>query len=161
MSPVSRISKTLFGALVCSAAPTLAQTGTMNDFAGTLVPVGKKGPEPVSWRSVPTPAQISEVFPKRATRSGYMLWECRVQAGGRLNACALQTQWPRNDDRYKVAAERLLPLFRVEDETARLAGHEGKAILFTLPVYRPGSKSFSAEECPAPFCVPVLPPPKS
>jgi hypothetical protein len=160
VSPVDRISNALLLALVCSATQAVAQTGGVTDFTGGLVPAGKNGPELVGWRTVPTAAQISETFPKGATKSGYMLWECHVQVDGRLGACALQTQWPPNDDRYKVAAEKLLPLLRVDEQTARLARREGKRILFGLPVYRPGSKSFTAEECPPPFCVPVLPPPK-
>jgi hypothetical protein len=158
--PVSGFSNALLVALACCASAASAQTGTVNDFTGTLVPAGDNGPEPVAWRSVPTPAQVRELFPKKATKSGYMVWKCRVQGDGRLNACVLRTQWPPKDGRYKVAAEKLLPLFRADEQTVRLARREGKAILFILPVYRPGSQSFSADDCPPPFCVPVAPPPK-
>jgi hypothetical protein len=161
VNSVARVSKALLLTLVCSASHSLAQTGAVTDFTGSLVPADKNGPELVGWRSVPTVAQISEVFPKGATNRGYLLWECRVQVDGRLDGCALQAQWPPNDDRYKVAAEKLLPLFRVDEQTVRLARGEDKAISFFLPIYRPGSKGFTPDECPPPFCVPVLPPPKS
>jgi hypothetical protein len=98
VNSVARVSKALLLTLVCSASHSLAQTGAVTDFTGSLVPADKNGPELVGWRSVPTVAQISEVFPKGATNRGYLLWECRVQVDGRLDGCALQAQWPPNDD---------------------------------------------------------------
>jgi len=147
----------LFFALFATNA--IAQTGTPSDFNAGLVPVAPNGPELVGWRTVPSPAQISEVFPADATYSGYTLWECQILVDGRLSDCALQTQWPPNDERYKVAAEKLLPIFRIDSHAIELAAREHKRVLFDLPVYREGSKTFPPGECPPPFCVPVLPPP--
>lgn len=161
MGSVARTSNAFALALACCASPAPAQTGTANDFTGSLTPVAHNGPELVSWRTVPTATQISKVFPIGVTKTGYMLWKCQVLADGSLDGCVLQKQWPPKDDRYMKAAQKLLPLFRVGAQTVRLARGEGKKILFDLPVYRRGSKPFTAEECPPPFCVPVPPPPKS
>jgi len=130
------------------ATNAIAQTGTPSDFNAGLVPVAPNGPELVGWRTVPSPAQISEVFPADATYSGYTLWECQILVDGRLSDCALQTQWPPNDERYKVAAEKLLPIFRIDSHAIELAAREHKRVLFDLPVYREGSKTFPPGECP-------------
>ena len=155
-----RVSRAFVVALALFGSQAFAQTGTMNDFPASLVPSNLNGPQPAVWRTVPTPAQIAAVFPNGATKSGYMLWQCHVLVDGRLNGCALETQWPPKDDRYEAAAKSLLPLFRTDAKTARLAHDQDKQLLFSLPIYRPGSQSFTAKECPPPFCVPVLPPPK-
>ena len=166
MSRVARMSllRSLTGAslffFALCATNAMAQTGTPSDFSASLVPSSANGPELVGWRTVPTAAQISEVFPTGATYTGYMVWECRISVDGSLSGCALQTQWPANDDRYKAAAEKLLPIFSADSKAIELAAREHKKVLFSLPVYRPGSKGIPPDECPPPFCVPVPPPPK-
>jgi hypothetical protein len=167
VKPVSRawILSAIFAALVVGQAisPSVlrAQTRTIDDFNGSLFPGGQFGPEIVTWKRVPTPAQISQAFPRTASATGYTLWECQVTAVGHLIDCKMQAQWPRDDARYRIAAEKLLPLFQASAATVERALAERKTILFPIPVYRPGSTSSFGNECPPPFCVPVPPPPKS
>lgn len=165
MSPVSRaaIWPVLFRALLLgltlSPSVARAQTRTIEDFTGTLFPGGKFGPELVTWKRVPTPPEVSRVFPRVATATGFTMWECQVSATGHLTRCNMTVQWPRDDGRYRTAAQELLPLFQVDAATVERTREEHKTIIFTIPVYRPGSKPSFGNECPPPFCVPVPPPP--